>query len=66
MKRLLIDKKGLRELGIVYSWTHIQRLEDAEKFPKRVRLGECRVSWVYDEIVAWVETRIAWRNTAPS
>jgi prophage regulatory protein len=61
VKRLLIDKKGLRELGVVYSWTHIQRLEDAGTFPKRVRLGECRVSWVYDEIVEWVQARIQQR-----
>lgn len=63
MQRKLIDKKGLREIGVPYSWTHIQRLEDAELFPKRVKLGACRIAWVYDEIVEWIDARVAQRDT---
>jgi len=62
MQRKLIDKKGLKqELGIPYSYTHIYRLEAQGKFPKRVQLGECRVVWVYEEVVAWIDSRIALR-----
>ena len=56
-KRLLVDKKGLRELGIPYSFTHIQRLERAGLFPLRKQLGACRVAWDYAEILEWVKSR---------
>jgi hypothetical protein len=36
-KRLLVEKRGLRELGIPYSLTHIQRLERVGLFPRRNR-----------------------------
>ena len=58
---MLIDKKRLR-LMVLYSPQHIQRLEDAGKFPKRVRLGQGRVGWVEEEVKAWLEARIAERD----
>ncbi len=66
MQRKLIDKKGLKELGIPYSGTHINRLEALGKFPTRVQLGECRVVWVYEEVVGWIESRVAQRATTSS
>lgn len=63
MQRKLIDKKGLKEIGIPYCFAHIARLEAANQFPKRVRLGQCRVAWVYDEVVEWIEARVAQRAT---
>ena len=39
----LISKKQLRDY-VIYTPQHIQRLENAGKFPKRVRLGANRVS----------------------
>jgi len=56
-KRVLVDKRGLKEMGIPYSFTHIQRLEPAGLFPKRLQLGECRVAWFYDEVMEWIESR---------
>ncbi len=50
----IIDWKQLKELQ-PYSRQHVARLEQAGKFPKRVRLGQNRVGWVYDEVVAWLE-----------
>ena len=44
----LVSKTELRRL-VLYSPQHIQRLEDAGRFPKRVRLGNgprSRVGWV--------------------
>jgi prophage regulatory protein len=63
MQRKLIDKRGLKELGIPYCFAHIARLEAKRQFPKRVRLGACRVAWVYEEVVEWIEVRVAKRAT---
>lgn len=43
---------------VSFSRMHIDRLEKAGKFPKRVRIGERTVAWVEQEINAWVEARI--------
>lgn len=58
--RDLADRKG-----IGYSRTHIDRLEAAGQFPKRVKLGEGRyaaVAWVEDEVDAFLRERIAERD----
>jgi prophage regulatory protein len=58
----LVSKKELRSVyGIPYSFQHIARLEQAGRFPKRVRLGECRVAWVAEEVEGWITVRIAQR-----
>jgi predicted DNA-binding transcriptional regulator AlpA len=53
---------------ITLSPTHIGRLEDEGKFPKRHRLGDdprySRVVWVEEEIEAWMKARIAERDKA--
>ncbi len=46
----IVDWKVLKTM-VPWSRQHIQRLEDAGLFPKRVRLGQHRVGWVYDEVV---------------
>src|SRR3954469_20289146 len=68
MTRKLVSKKELKSLfGIPYCFAHIARLEAAGQFPKRVRLGACRVAWVADEVEAWIEERVANRaQTSPS
>ena len=60
----LLDKKRLREL-VLYSPQHVQRLEDAGKFPKRVRLGQGRVGWIEEEVLAWLQVRIQEREKTP-
>ena len=53
----IIDWKVLKTL-IPYSRQHIARLEQAGRFPKRVRLGNgprSRCGWVYDEVQEWIE-----------
>ena len=60
MKKL-ISKKAVRE-RVLYSYAHIARLEKAGKFPKRVRLGPCRVGWVESEVEDWIKARIAERD----
>ena len=63
----LLSKKQVKEL-VLYSHQHIQRLEHAGLFPKRVRLGHfrgSRVGWIESEIKAWLQTRINERDAAP-
>jgi len=53
----ILSKRQVKEL-VLYSPQHIARLEAAGKFPKRVHLGPCRVGWVEDEILDWLQKRI--------
>jgi prophage regulatory protein len=64
MKRI-IDWKVLKTY-VPYSRMHIGRLEKAGQFPKRVRLGQCRVGWYEDEVAAWLESRPRDTHTDPS
>jgi len=65
MTQKLVSKKELKSVfGVPYSFAHIARLEAAGQFPKRVRLGACRVAWVADEVEAWIEERVAIRDAA--
>ncbi len=68
MIRKLVSKKELKSVyGVPYSFAHIARLEAAGQFPKRVRLGACRVAWVAEEVDDWIEVRIVSRaSTSPS
>jgi len=59
----LLSKKHLREM-VLYSPQHIARLEAAGQFPKRVRLGAGRVGWVEQEVLDWLQQRIALRDAA--
>jgi prophage regulatory protein len=58
----ILSKKDLRAL-VLYSPAHIDRLEKAGLFPKRVQLGPGRVGWVESEVLAWLEERIKKRET---
>ena len=57
----ILSKKDLRAL-VLYSPAHIDRLEKACRFPKRVQLGPCRVGWVESEVLAWLHERIGKRE----
>lgn len=46
---------------VPYSPQHIRRLEYAEQFPRRVRLGANRVGWVREEVEGWINARIGGR-----
>lgn len=56
-----LSKKQVTAL-VLYSSAHIARLEKARRFPLRVNLGRCRVGWVEDEILDWMQQRIAERD----
>ena len=50
----LISKKELRTI-VLYSPSHIDRMEKAGTFPKRVRLGQNRVAWWKSDIQKWLD-----------
>ena len=64
LERQLVSNKELKQLGVPYSFQHIARLEKVGSFPKRIRLGACRVAWRYEEILDWIAERIALRDAA--
>jgi predicted DNA-binding transcriptional regulator AlpA len=57
-----IDWKELKTI-VPYSRQHISRLETDPKyhrgnpFPRRVRLGQCRVCWWLHEVLEWLKNR---------
>jgi prophage regulatory protein len=54
--------EDLRPLGIFFSRRHLDRLEAAGKFPRRVALGTNKVAWVTDEIIGHINAQIAARS----
>jgi prophage regulatory protein len=64
MTQKLVSKKELKSIyGVPYSFAHIARLETAGEFPKRVKLGACRVAWLAEEVQDWIDERVANRDT---
>jgi prophage regulatory protein len=60
----LLSKRQLKEM-VLYSPQHIQRLENAGRFPRRVRLGNgprCRVGWIEAEVLDWLQAHIKRRD----
>jgi prophage regulatory protein len=63
-RRLLRYRELKLEKGIPFSRMHIDRLEKAGKFPRRVRLGLNTVGWFDDELDEHVEKAAAERSAA--
>jgi len=60
--RLLRFPQLKAEKGIPFCRVHIDRLEAAEKFPARIRLGANTVAWCEEEIDLWLEARFKARD----
>lgn len=60
----LINAKQLRH-RVLFSQQHINRLEAAGLFPKRIRLGPARVAWSSDEVTAWMQAIVDARGPCP-
>ena len=58
-----IRKKELRA-KVGYSPAHIDRLEKAGEFPKRINLGPNSVAWLEHEVEDWIKARVAERDAA--
>lgn len=52
-----LKKRAVCEL-VSYSPAHLDRLEKAGLFPKRVTLGQARVAWVEEEVRDWMQRRM--------
>jgi len=50
---------------VLYSRAHVDRLEKAGTFPKRIRLGTGRVGWWKREIMDWLERQAQRSLTTP-
>ncbi len=57
----ILSKRQPKEL-VLYCPQHIARLEKAGAFPKRVQLGQCRVGWIEQEVLDWLQERIQRRD----
>ena len=47
---------------VPYSEAHIWRLEQAGKFPRRVRIGANGIAWVESEVNNWVSSKLQERD----
>ena len=70
MSRLIIDWRGLKELGWPYSRTQTWRLMKANRFPQCKKLGTDRNShpvWRYEDIVAHLKAHglVVTQETSP-
>ena len=63
MSRLLTMAQLKPEKGIPYSRPHLYRLIDDRKFPAPIRLSENRIAFLESEIDAWLDARIAERDS---
>ncbi len=61
----LIGSKEIVKI-VPYSLFHLSRLEAAGKFPRRIKLGNGRISWSLREVEAWISARKADRDSAPA
>jgi prophage regulatory protein len=43
----------------------IYKMEADNKFPKRIKIGLRAVGWIEEEIVQWIEARIAFSRVSP-
>jgi prophage regulatory protein len=57
----ILSKRQLKEL-VLYCPQHVARLEKAGAFPKRIQLGQCRVGWIEQEVLDWLQERIKRRD----
>jgi len=65
MENVLLRRKEVERLTAL-SRSRIYFLMEAGNFPRPVRLGTMSVAWVETEIMEWVATRIAERDTGVS
>ncbi|WP_084029845.1 AlpA family phage regulatory protein [Bradyrhizobium sp. LMTR 3] len=63
----LLHAADLYKLGVRYSRQHLDRLEKAGQFPRRVKLTpNGRVGWVQSEIHDWLKDRIDQSRLGPA
>jgi len=53
--------EDLQSYGITWTRAHLDRLQKAGKFPKKIKIGANTAVYLQSEIIAWVEARCAER-----
>jgi prophage regulatory protein len=57
--RKLISFPELKErFGIPFTRRHLLNLENEQKFPARVPVGEHRIAWLESEVDEWVNRKV--------
>ena len=62
MSERVLRIRELREMVGGISRRHIDALEQAGKFPKRIHISERAVGWLQSEIEAWIKQRAERRD----
>jgi predicted DNA-binding transcriptional regulator AlpA len=57
----LLSREDLKQKGIHFSASHLWRLMNAGKFPRRIKIGE-KNCWLENEIDDFIKDRIAARD----
>lgn len=52
------------KFGIAWSRVHLDRLQKAGQFPKKVKIGPNTAAYVESEILEWIEARCKEREVA--
>lgn len=63
---MLITLREIRDMGVPYSTTHINRLIRAGEFPRPVKFGSARNSkraWVKGEVEEWLLQFVSIRDS---
>ena len=60
--RIFLRYEDLKSLGIPFSRVHIDRLQKAGHFPKKIKLGPNTAAYLEAEITAWIAARVAARD----
>jgi prophage regulatory protein len=60
---ILRKSEAARRVGL--SVRHLERLEAASQFPRRIRLSTNSAGWIESEVMQWLEDRIAASRGAP-
>ncbi|WP_187431994.1 hypothetical protein ROLI_030250 [Roseobacter fucihabitans] len=63
LNKVLLSRADLKALGIWQSNSTLIRLEQAGRFPVRIRLSGACVCWDRDELLSWIDARKSERAT---
>jgi prophage regulatory protein len=55
--RVLTYRELKSSKGIPYTRQHLDRLEKAGAFPRRIRISAGRIGWIEHEIDAWLKSK---------
>ena len=64
--RILSFPELREKKGIVWSRVHVDRMIEAGKFPRKVRIGEATVGWIEEEVDQYLKACAAERDAKPN